>query len=321
MTALPIPSGPRLSPELVSLAEEARDYTAQARADNTIRAYRADWNHFTGWCTDHGMIALPAAPETVVLYMTDLARTAKTATIRRRMSSISVAHQAAGHDSPCHDIAVRSAWSGIRRAKGTAQAQKTALLTEDIRRMVVALPESLIGQRDACLLLLGFAAALRRSELVGLDVEDVEQTPDGLIVTVRKSKTDQEGEGRQIGVPYGSDPVTCPVRTFGRWVASSSTQSGPLFRAVDRHGRLGTTRLSDRAVALVVKRAAETVGADPATVAGHSLRSGMATSAARGGASEAAIMEITGHKSLPVLRRYIRRGTLFSDNAATKLGL
>src|SRR5579875_1194289 len=126
MTALPIPAEPGRSPDLVSLVEEAQDYTRQARAENTIRAYRSDWRHFTAWCDGHGLAVLPAAPETVVLYMTDLARTAKTATIRRRMSSISVAHQAAGHGSPCNDIKVRSAWSGIRRAKGTAQTQKAA---------------------------------------------------------------------------------------------------------------------------------------------------------------------------------------------------
>ena len=321
MSDLPVSASADGSSELAALVEEAQSYASQARSNNTIRAYRSDWRDFTAWCHGHRLVPLPAAPETVVLYIADMARTAKTATIRRRMSSISVAHQAAGHDSPTNDLRVRSAWSGIRRVHGTAQVQKTALLTDDIRRMVAALPESLTGHRDACLLLLGFAAALRRSELVGLDVEDVEPTPDGLIVTVRRSKTDQEGEGRQIGVPYGSDPATCPVRTFRRWVASSSLQSGPLFRAVDRHGKLGVTRLSDRAVALIVKRAAEAAGLDAAKVAGHSLRSGMATSAARGGASEAAIMEITGHKSLPVLRRYIRRGTLFTDNAATKLGL
>jgi integrase len=257
----------------------------------------------------------------VILYVTDLARTAKPATIRRRLSSISVAHQMAGRESPTNDISVRSTWAGIRRVKGMASSQKTPLLTEDVRRMVAALPPTLMGQRDACMLLLGFTGALRRSELVGLDIEDVEAIPEGLVVSIRRSKTDPDGEGRQIGVPYGSDPTTCPVRTFGRWVATSGLQRGPLFRPVDRYGRLNDNRLSDRAVALVVKRTAKAAGLDPAAVAGHSLRSGMATSAARGGASEVAIMEITGHKSLPVLRRYIRRGNLFHDNAATKLGL
>jgi site-specific recombinase XerD len=319
--ALAIPAIPTDAPDLVSLVEEAEHYVSKARSANTIRAYRADWRQFTAWCAVHERVPLPAAPETVILYVTDLARKAKTATIRRRLSSISIAHQAVGRESPTNDISVRSAWAGIRRVKGTAPSQKRALLTEDIRRMVAALPSTLIGRRDACLLILGFAAALRRSELVGLDIEDVEVTAEGLVVTIGRSKTDQDSEGRQVGVPYGSDPITCPVRTFGRWVEASRLRHGPLFRPIDRHGRLGDTRLSDRAVALVVKRTAKAAGLGTTTLAGHSLRSGMATSAARGGASEAAIMEITGHKSLPVLRRYIRRGSLFKDNAATRLGL
>jgi integrase len=162
---------------------------------------------------------------------------------------------------------------------------------------------------------------MRRSELVALDVADVTETNDGLIVTVTRSKTDQEGEGRQIGIPYGSNPTTCPVRTFDSWLDVSRIDDGPLFRPINRHGKLGDERLSDRAVAMIVKRAAEAAGLDPNVVAGHSLRSGMATSAARAGATEAQIMNQTCHKSLTVLRRYIRRGTLFSDNASAKLGL
>lgn len=162
---------------------------------------------------------------------------------------------------------------------------------------------------------------MRRSELVALDIADVTETHDGLIVNVRRSKTDQEGEGREIGIPYGSNPSTCPVRAFRAWLVSSEIEDGPLFRPVNRHGRLGRQRLSDQAVALVVKRTAEAAGLDPTLVAGHSLRSGMATSAAQAGATEAQIMRQTGHKSLPVLRRYIRRGSLFNDNVAARLGL
>jgi integrase len=307
--------------ELTDLETEARGYLSASRAASTVRAYASDWRAFTAWCDAHGLIALPAEPTTVVLYLTDLARTAKTATVRRRLSSISVAHQAAGLATPTADILVRSTWSGIRRTNGVAQTGKTALLTDDIRAMVTALPDSLLGRRDACLLLLGFASAVRRSELVALDVADVTETSDGLVVTITRSKTDQEGEGRQIGIPYGSNPITCPVRTWRSWRDASGIDTGPLFRPIDRHGHLGTERLSDRAVAIIVKRTAQAAGLDPKLVAGHSLRSGMATSAARAGATEAQIMNQTGHKSLPVLRRYIRRGSLFHDNAAAKLGL
>jgi site-specific recombinase XerD len=306
---------------LADLQDEADAYLRASRSQNTLRAYASDWKHFTGWCAAHRASALPADPATVVLYLTDLARTAKPSTIRRRMSAISVAHQAAGCPTPTNHIAVRSAWAGIRRTKGVAQAGKDALLTDQIRSMVNALPDNLLGIRDRCLLLVGFASALRRSELVALNVQDVADTHDGLVVTVTRSKTDQDGEGRQIGVPYGSNPTTCPVRALRAWLDASNLDAGPLFRPVDRHGQLGVRRLSDRAVALVVKRAAQAAGLNPALVAGHSLRSGMATSAARAGATEAQIMAQTGHKSLPVLRRYIRRGSLFTDNAASKLGL
>ena len=322
MTSLPVPIDREHSEvERAALIDEARTYIGAARSPNTIRAYASDWRHFTAWCQRHQLPSLPAEPETLVLYLTDLARTAKTATIRRRLSAVSVAHQAAGEQPPTTDIAVRSAWAGIRRVNGTAQTAKSALLTEDIRRMVTALPSTLIGQRDACLLLLGFASAMRRSELVSLDLCDIEDTNDGLIITIRRSKTDQEGEGRQVGIPYGSDPRTCPVRAVRAWIAASDILDGPLFRSVNRHGQLGAARLSDSSVAFVAKRSAQAVGIDPLTVAGHSLRSGMATSAARAGATESSIMATTGHRSLPVLRRYIRRGSLFTDNAASRLGL
>ena len=228
------------------------------------------------------------------------------------MSSIAVAHQTAGLGSPTDDARVKATWSGIRRTHGTAQHGKDALLTADIRTMVTALPDSLLGRRDACILLLGFTTAMRRSELVALDVDDLAETGDGLVVTVRRSKTDQDGEGRQIGVPYGSNPVTCPIRATRDWIERSDLDTGPLFRSINRHGTISDTRLSAKAVALVVKRSAEAAGLDPTSVGGHSLRSGFATSAARAGATEAEIMNQTGHRSVTVVRRYIRRGSLFT---------
>jgi len=152
-------------------------------------------------------------------------------------------------------------------------------------------------------------------------VADVTTTRDGLVVNLRRSKTDQEGEGRRVGIPYGSRPATCPVRAVQDWLAASRLRAGPLFRGVNRHGQVRATRLSDRAVALVVKRAAEAAGLDPARYAGHSLRAGLATAAAAAGVSERAIMAQTGHKSLPMVRRYIREGSLFNDNAAAEVGL
>jgi site-specific recombinase XerD len=306
---------------LESVADDARHYIASAKAPATLRAYRSDWAHFHTWCDTHDRDALPAEPETVALYLSDLARVAKPATLQRRLSSISQAHQAAGHPTPTVEPVVRAVHAGIRRSKGTAPTVKAPAVTGELRAMVTALPEDLRGVRDRAMLLVGFAAALRRSELVALDRPDVAETPEGLVVTLRRSKTDQEGGGRKIGVPYGSHPATCPMRALRAWTELAAIVDGPLFLTIDRAGRLGDTRASDRAVARAVQRAAHAAGLDPARYAGHSLRAGLATSAAAAGASERSIMNQTGHKSLPILRRYIRDGSLFTDNAAAAVGL
>jgi site-specific recombinase XerD len=311
------------SPEttLVAAAHAAREFIDQAKAPNTVRAYRSDWRDFSEWCEARGLDALPAAAQTVVLYLSELAGRRKTATITRRLSAISQAHQMAGLASPAGAAAVRAVMAGIRRAKGTAPDAKAPALTEDIRAMVAALPGDLLGVRDRALLLVGFAGAFRRSELVGLDARDAEVTRDGLVVTLRRSKTDQEGQGRKVGIPYGSDPATCPVRAFQAWLEASGITEGAVFRPITRHGRMQPGRLSANAVASVVKRYAAAAGLDPARYAGHSLRAGLATAAAIGGASERAIMAQTGHKSVNMVRRYIRDGSLFRENAAAKVGL
>jgi integrase len=245
----------------------------------------------------------------------------KPSTLTRRLSAISQAHQLAGLESPTHDMKVRTLMAGIRRAKGMAPSAKHPLRTEELRRMLRRLPNSFQGLRDRALLLVGFAAALRRSELVALNVEDLAFSADGLVVSQRRSKTDQEGQGRQIGVPFGAHSETCPVRSAQAWVEFLDETSGPLFRPIDRHNHVSPRRLSDRAVALILKRAAARVDLDPAGLAGHSLRAGLATSAAAAGVPERIIMAQTGHRSLPALRRYIREGSLFRENAAGKVGL
>ena len=187
--------------------------------------------------------------------------------------------------------------------------------------MVTALPDGILGTRDRALLLVGFSSACRRSELVGLDHQDVQPTSDGLVLTLRRSKTDQEGAGRSIGVPYGSDPNTCPVRSLAAWLDASGITAGPIFRPINRHGHVGSSRLSDRSVALIVKKYAAAAGLGPQHYSGHSLRAGLATSAAAAGASERAIMAQTGHRSAAMVRRYIRDGSLFRENAAAVVGL
>jgi site-specific recombinase XerD len=305
------------------LADAARKHIHNSKAANTRRAYRSDWNDFTEWCRHHRRDSLPALPETVALYLTDCAKGLKPSTIQRRMASITEAHKTAGHqESPTKHAAVRAVWQGIRRSKGVAMEGKAPALTADLRVMIEHLPkDKLLSVRDRALLLIGFAGAMRRSELVGLDYGDVADTEEGLIVTIRRSKTDQYGSGRKIGLPFGSTPSTCPVRAFRNWIKAANVENGSLFRAVDRHGRVSMERLSDQTVARVVKRALKAAGRDAEKFSGHSLRAGLATQAAMNGATERSIQEQTGHKSLLILRRYIRDGNLFRENAAAKTGL
>lgn len=303
------------------LTDQARDYARASRADNTLRAYRFDWAHFVRWCNGRGRAVLPALPETVALYVTDLAATHKPSTLTRRLAAISVAHRAAGYDTPTASASVRAVMQGIRRVRGTAPAQQAAAVTADIRAMIGKLRlDTLGGLRDRALLLVGFAGGLRRSEIATLDVGDADFVHDGLTITIRRSKSDQDGFGERVGLPYGSDSATCPVRALRAWLDASGVTDGPLLRAVDRHGRLGAGRMSGQAVAEVVQRAAARVGLDPTRYGGHSLRAGMATAAAQAGASEAAIQRQGRWRSL-VVRRYVRHGSIYIDNAAAKLGL
>ena len=308
---------------LAGLMQSARSYIAQSKANNTLRAYSSDWTAFTTWCKSHSVTSLPASPETVALYIASSADSGlKVATIGRRLASISKAHQAAEFESPAamRHAAVSEVWKGIKRAKGTGQTAKAPVLTADVRAMVNTLEDSLLGTRDRALLLIGFAGAFRRSELVNLIRANVEFNRDGLVVTLRRSKTDQEGEGRKIGLPFGSNPSTCPIRALQAWLEASGITEGPLFRSVTRHGKL-CAALTAQSVALVVKARAGAAGLDPAKYSGHSLRAGLATSAAINGVSERSIMNQTGHKSAAMVRRYIRDGSLFRENAAAGVGL
>jgi site-specific recombinase XerD len=309
--------------EFTRLAGETRAFLAAAKAPSTRRAYRADWDHFEAWCRSHDVISLPAAPETVALYITDLAASHKPATLRRRLTVISRAHQAAGHPSPAsmQQALVSETLKGIRRTNGTAQVGKLPLFTAHVRAMLQTLPDNLQGIRDRALLLMGFAGGFRRSELAALAVEDIAVEKDGLVIKLRRSKTDQEGQGRHVALPYGSNPETCPVRTYGAWLEGAGLEQGAAFRAIDRHGRLETKALHKDSIGLIVKRAAARIGLDSANYAGHSLRAGLATQAYLNGANELSIMQQTGHRSLATVRKYIRAGSLFRDNPAGKLGL
>lgn len=306
---------------LVALAVAAEDYAAAARAPATIAAYRRDWAHFERWCTEQHLTALPADPGTVALYVADLAATYKPSTITRRLASISVVHGAAGHLSPTRDPRVQTVTRGVRRRLGTAQVEARPLGLGDLRQVLAHLPDSPSGARDRALLLVGFAGAFRRSELVALHVDGLERRDEGLVVRLRSSKTDPEAAGRQVAIPYGSDRYTCPVTAVDAWLDLAAIISGPLFRSVDRHGNVSDHGLSGQSVSLILRRAAERAGLSSSGLSGHSLRAGFATTAAANGASEASIARQTGHRSMDILRRYVRHGTVFTDNAVTKVGL
>jgi integrase len=301
--------------------DQVREFVRASKAVNTLRGYQSDWRDFCAWCEERALGPLPAAPETVAAYIAECAGRLKPGSIQRRLNAIAEAHKAAGLESPTHHAIVANTMKGIRRTLGTAPAQKAPTLTDDIRVMIEATDAGIIGTRDRALVLLGFAGAFRRSELVGLDVEDCAFGKDGLTVTLRRSKVDQEGVGRKIGIPYGANPDTCPVRVLQAWLEQAGITSGPLFRSINRHARVKAGRLSGSDVARVVKKLAVRAGLDAVKYAGHSLRAGHATSAAIAGASERSIMNQTGHRSVQMVRRYIRDGSLFRENSAGKLGL
>ena len=290
---------------------------------NTVRAYTSDVRDFADWCAEQRVALLPASPETVLLYITDLAqRGAKASTIQRRLPAISHAHELAGHvPSPTTDPLVRTAMAGIRRSLGTAPVQKTAMVTAELRMLVAVTPaHTLAGRRDRALLLLGFAGGLRRSELVALDMEDVRETMDGLRVRLRHSRSAQDGEADEVRIPIAQHPDTCPMRALRAWRCAAGITTGALFRAVNRHDQLASERLSDGSVARIVQRAARRAGLDPSRYASQSLRRGLATAAAQCGAPARAIMRRGRWTSVAVAHRYIRAAAVAQEKALASCG-
>lgn len=299
----------------------ARGYAERSLSESTRRSYARDLAAFRTWCTARRATALPAEPQTLAAYLADLALTDRPATIGRKLAAIAVAHRDAGLESPTEHVMVKRTLAGIRREKGTAPNQKAALLVDDLRRIVEPLGTSLLDRRDRALILLGFAAALRRSELVGLRCDDLRIEEEGLVLTLRRSKTNQEGRLETIAVAYGSDAGTCPVRALRAWLAASALVEGPLFVGLTPQGGLRETALGDRMVSHVVKRRCKAVGIDPEQVAGHSLRRGFATAAARAKKPDRMIKRHGRWKSTAMLDRYIEDGTRWDDNATVDLGL
>lgn len=276
----------------------------------TRRAYRSDMAHYEAW----GGV-FPSTPEIVAEYLADLAEMHTVATISRRLASLAKAHRAIGVEDPTKAEIVKSTMRGIRRVVGTAQREAKPIMKEDLFQMLAQMDDSPKGRRDKALLLLGFAGAFRRSELVGLDVADIEHVRQGIVVALRRSKTDQTGAGRKIGVPFGRTRW-CPVKHLVDWLDHAGIEDGPIFRGINRHGHVAEQRLSGEAVSIIVKERAEAAGFDADDYSGHSLRAGLATSAVIAGVSTLSIRRTTGHASDAMLARYVRVGDMFTDNAA-----
>ena len=292
-----------------------RGYVDESLASSTRRAYRASLAAFRVWCEAEQVDALPASPESVAAFLVAEANAGlKPATLGQRVAAIGWAHEAAGQANPAKAKLVSAALKGIRRKLGTAPNRKAPATADRLAAMVAhADPDTLKGLRDRALLLFGFASAMRRSELVALMVDDVEQTKRGLLVTLRRSKTDQEGRGQQRAIPFGRRPETCPVTALDAWLEAAHVGEGKLFRSVSRHGRVGES-LSTQALVDIVKHYAALAGLNPDEFSGHSLRAGFVTSAAEKGRSTERIMDHTGHQSAAMVRVYTRRVDAFTDH-------
>lgn len=307
--------GMRLGEEIAA----ARVYRAQAKAANTIRAYSSDWSQFEGWCWERNLDPLPARPEAVATWLASLAMAGKAdSTISRHLAAIGWKHRQDGLVAPTvrdARMVIADTLAGIRReARSRPSRKKAAISAKDLAAMIVSADgEGTRSIRDRAVLALGLAAALRRSELVGLELRDLELVPEGLRLTIRHSKTDQDGEGQVIAVPAGK--VLKPVARLQAWLAVRGGEPGPLFWQIDPQGRLTDLAMSDRSVARLVQKYAERVGLDPETVAGHSLRAGFLTEAARTRASIAKMQEVSRQKKVDVLLGYVRSAELFEDHA------
>lgn len=284
-------------------------YLRAAFADNTRRAYRSDIAHFLGWGG-----AIPATPELVAKYLAVHAGPLSVATLERRLAGISKAHASHGFASPTCSALVRTTMRGIRRIHCVPQRRVTPTLHEHILAMVKGL-SGLRGMRDTAILLIGFAGAFRRSELAGLKVKNLEYEKQGLTIYLNRSKTDPEGKGRKIAIPY-AHCADCPVLALDTWLKASGISTGPVFRSIDRHGNISSFAITGQTVANVVKAHAPQAGLDPKEYAGHSLRAGLVTSAVQAGVPIWKVQKQTGHKSEAMLVRYIRENNLFADNAA-----
>ena len=310
--------------DLKALQEETLLNLKSSKAINTIRAYKSDYRDFGLFCAQNGFKSLPADPKIVSLYLTHLStKEVKISTLKRRLVSIGVIHKLKGHYLDTKHPSIIENIMGIKRRKGSIQKSKKPLLINNLKQIIDVIDthnnEEIKKFRDRSLILIGFSGGFRRNEIVSLDYEDLDFVTEGLKINLRRSKTDQFGEGAVKGLPYFDNSQYCPVLSLKKWIKVSSIKSGPLFRRFAKGSKLTESRLTDQTVALLIKEYLKLAGIDSENYSGHSLRSGFATSAAESGAEERSIMAMTGHKSTEMVRRYIKEANLFKNNALNKI--
>lgn len=312
----PAPAG-ALSTELVQAAERAAEYVRSSVPANTQRAYAADWAAFTAWCEPHRAQTLPADPRVIASFIADQAKTLRPSSLRRRLAAIAKMHKVKGLPNPCGSEPVPSTMKGIEATHGTAVKAKAPATLSVVEKMVTTCRvDALEGIRNRAILLVGYAAAMRRSELVALTVADLEWTHEGVILTIKRSKTDQRGEGKRKAIPFVDGPL-CAARALKAWLIGSGIESGAVFRAFLPNGQgVREGALSAQAVAVIVKAAAAAAGLPAESYSGHSLRAGHVTEARAQGVSDALTMNTTGHKRVETLNMYDRRSNLFDKTSA-----
>ena len=282
-----------------------------SKAANTLRAYQADFKDFSAFCSRNGLNSMPTEPKILSIYLTHLSATSKFSTLKRRIASISVIHKIKGHYIDTKHPIIMENLHGIKRIKGSNQKRKKPILINDLKLIINAIDQANQPEikkiRDKTIILIGFSGGFRRSEIVNIDYDDIEFVSEGLKIFIKRSKTDQSGEGMIKAIPYFDNKSFCPVLALKYWIDNSEIKSGKLFD------------ISDKSIALIIKKYASLAGLDPNKYGGHSLRSGFATSAAESGAEERNIMAMTGHKTTQMVRRYIQEANLFKNNALNKI--
>jgi len=310
--------------DIKALQEETLLNLQNSKAKNTLRAYKSDFNNFGLFCAQNGFKSLPSEPKIVSLYITHLSsKGIKMSTLKRRLVSIGVIHKLKGHYLDTKHPVIIENIMGIKRRKGSIQKGKKPLLINNLKKIINVIDEynteNIKKFRDRSIILMGFSGGFRRNEIVSLDYDDLDFVNEGLKISIKRSKTDQFGEGSVKGLPYFDNTQYCPVLSLKNWIEISRIRSGPLFRRFSKGTKLSEKRLTDQTVALLIKKYLKIAGIDSKNYSGHSLRSGFATSAAEAGVEERNIMSMTGHKSPEMVRRYIKEANIFKNNALNKI--